>query len=183
MFNLPVVLATAGEPGQSIVQTLGVNVHMLVAHTICFLIVAAVLAKFAFKPVLGMLEERRQRIAQAQADAEQVKKELAETESERKRILHEVGRKAEAMLEETVHTAAKLREAELAKTREEAARIMAEARAAAVREADRMRTELRRELGRLAVAAAEQVARKMLTAEDRDRLAAEAVKDMERAAA
>ena len=45
--------------------------------TVNFLIVMWVLYRFAYKPILQMLEERKKRIAESLAQAEQIKQELA----------------------------------------------------------------------------------------------------------
>ena len=47
------------------------------AQIINFLIVAGLLYKFAYKPILNVLEERKQRIAESLANAQKIKQELA----------------------------------------------------------------------------------------------------------
>ena len=48
---------------------------------ISFIIVALLLEQFAYKPILGVLEERRQRIAEGLLNAEKIKQQLAEAEA------------------------------------------------------------------------------------------------------
>ena len=45
------------------------------------------LHRFAYKPILKMLEERRQQIAQGIADTEKIRAELAQTEAQRREIM------------------------------------------------------------------------------------------------
>jgi len=67
------VIASGGGQVGEIARTFGVDWHHLVAQIISFCIVCILLQRFAYKPVLTMLEERRQQIAQGQAHAEQIK--------------------------------------------------------------------------------------------------------------
>ena len=63
-------MATADDGGQiqQIAKTFGVDWSHLVAQIISFSIVCFLLHRFAYKPVLKMLEERRQQIAQGLAN-------------------------------------------------------------------------------------------------------------------
>src|SRR5713101_6086692 len=78
--------AGGGRIGE-IARTFGVDWTHLVAQMISFCIVCILLQRFAYKPVLKMLEERRRQIAQGQANAEQIKIELSRTETRSKEML------------------------------------------------------------------------------------------------
>ena len=105
-------LAAAGAEGdKSLLETFGVNAPLFFSQLIAFIIVALLLKKFAYKPVLDMLEQRKARIAEAEANAEKIKSELAETEGARNKILEEARSEANRLIEETRSAAAELREA------------------------------------------------------------------------
>lgn len=178
MLTLSIPFAAVAETEPGLAQTLGVDWRMFLAYLVCFLVVATVLRLFAYKPVLQMLDERRKRIAQIHADSERVKGELAKAESERRKLMHDVGVRAERLLEEAREAAERLREEEMTRVKEEADRILAQARTAAVRDLAQMREDLQREIGTLAVQAAATAARRMLTPADQERLAAETMKDL-----
>ena len=55
-------------------ERFGVDWPHFIAQVISFLIVAILLYKFAYKPILQVLEERRQRIAEGLANAEKIKR-------------------------------------------------------------------------------------------------------------
>ena len=57
--------------------TFGLDLPHFIAQVISFSIVAGLLFKFAYKPILTVLEERRQRIADGLANADKIKTELA----------------------------------------------------------------------------------------------------------
>lgn len=70
------------------------------AQVISFSIVAFCLAKFAYKPILQVLAERRQRIAEGLDNAEKIKQELARTQAMRDEVLDKANVQATKMIEE-----------------------------------------------------------------------------------
>ena len=65
------------ERPERIVTNFGVDWPHLLAQVASFCIVCFILYRFAYRPVLTMLEVRRQQIAQGLANAEQIQAELA----------------------------------------------------------------------------------------------------------
>jgi F-type H+-transporting ATPase subunit b len=61
-------------------ETFGFNVWIFLSQIISFTIVALLLRKFAYKPILTVLEERRQKIAEGLLNAEKIKQQLADAE-------------------------------------------------------------------------------------------------------
>ena len=59
--------------GESIPQIFGLNWPAFIAQTLAFCIVLFVLKTYAFQPIIDVLEERRRRIAEGQANAERIK--------------------------------------------------------------------------------------------------------------
>jgi len=144
-----------------------------VAQVISFLIVAGLLYKLAYKPILTVLGERRQQIADGLANAEKIKAELAKTEAARQEVLSQANTQANKLIEEARGAAAKVRELETQKAIAAAEQIIAKAHEAAEADKARMLTELKREVGRLVVQTTATVTGKILTAEDQKRLAEE----------
>ena len=151
---------------------------MFFSQLIAFIIVALLLKKFAYKPVLDMLEQRKARIAEAEANAEKIKSELAETEGARNKILEEARSEANRLIEETRSAAAELREAKTQEAISSAEAIIAKAQEAATAERDKLMAELKQEVGRLVVETTCKVTGKVLTAEDQQRLIENANKEI-----
>jgi F-type H+-transporting ATPase subunit b len=172
------LLADAGGGGQieQIARTFGVDWPHLVAQIISFCIVCALLYRFAYRPVLAMLEERRQRIADGLAGAEKIKAELARIETQRQELMMEANAQATRLVGEARAAAMRVREQEIQKATAAAEQIVAKAREAAERDHDRMLAELKREVGRLVVQTTAAVTGKILTPEDQQRLAEETAK-------
>jgi F-type H+-transporting ATPase subunit b len=176
--NTLLLLADTSGGGQieQIARTFGVDWPQLIAQIISFCIVCALLYRFAYRPVLTMLEQRRQGIAQAQADAEKIKADLAQTESRRQEIMMQANAQATRLIEEARSAAARAGDQETQKAMAAAKAILAQASETATREHERMLAQLKREIGRLVVETTAAVTGKILTTEDQQRLAEETAK-------
>jgi F-type H+-transporting ATPase subunit b len=174
------LLAQAGGEGQieQVARTFGVDWTHLVAQIVSFCIVAFILYRFAYRPILQMLEVRRQQIAQGLANAEQIKAELARTEEQRREVMAQANLQATRFIEEARAAAARLQEQETQKAIAAAEQIMANAREAAAQDQARMLAELKREVGRLVVQTTAAVTGKILTPEDQWRLAEETARQL-----
>ncbi len=170
--------AADSGPVQRIVTTFGLNWPQLLAQIASFCIVCLILYHFAYRPVLKMLDVRRQQIAQGLANAEQIKAELAKTEAQRQEVMAQANVQASKFIEEARAAAARLQEREKEKAIAAAEQIMIKAREAAAQEHELMLAELKRQVGRLVVQATATVTGKILTAEDQRRLAEETAKQV-----
>ena len=170
--------ADAAGPVQQIANTFGVDWPHLGAQIISFGIVCVLLQRFAYKPVLKMLEQRRQQIAQGLVDTEKIKTELARTEVQRHEVMLQADAQATKLIEEARASAARLLEQETQKAISAAEQIIVKAREAADQEHARMLVELKREVGRLVLQTAARVTGKLLTAEDQRRLAEETTRQL-----
>lgn len=151
-------------------RTLGIQWPKLIAQVINFAIVLFVLWKWAYKPVLQMLELRRTKIEESVANADKIKQELARTEADRQAKLTQADTEANKLIEEARAAAARLLEQETQKAVAAANQIVTKAREANDAELARMKVELRREVGRLVVETTAKVTGKILTVEDQQRL-------------
>jgi F-type H+-transporting ATPase subunit b len=151
----------------------GLDWPHFIAQFISFLIVAGMLYKFAYKPILTVLEERRQRIAGGLANADKIKQELARTETMQREVLEKANVQATKLIEEARAAAARVQEQETQKAIAQAEQIITKAREATVLERQRMLTDLKREVVGLVVRVASATTGKILTPEDQQRLAEE----------
>ncbi len=163
---------------KEIANTFGVDWAHLGAQIVSFTIVCALLYVFAYKRVLAMLEDRRQRIAEGLANAEKIKAELARAEAQRLEILSQANTQATKLIEEARAAAARVQEQETQKAIAAAEQIIAKAREAAAADHARMLAELKREVGRLVVQTTATVTGKILTNEDQQRLAEETARQV-----
>jgi F-type H+-transporting ATPase subunit b len=159
-------------------ETFGFDVWIFLSQVISFVIVALVLRQFAYKPILAVLEERRQRIAEGLLNAEKIKQQLAEAEQRHAEILGKANAQAQKMIDEARESAAHVAERKQQEAVAAAEQIMAKAREASAIEHERTMTELKRELGRLVVNTTAKVTGKVLTSEDQKRLQDEAARQI-----
>jgi F-type H+-transporting ATPase subunit b len=172
------VAAESGGPVGEVARAFGVDWTHLAAQTISFGIVCAVLYLLAYKPILKILEARRQQIASGLANAEKIKAELARIEVERQNILTQAGAEGKQLIDEARAAAARVEAEETRKAIASAEQILVRAQEAAERERARMLAELRREVGHLVVQTTASVTGKILTADDQRRLSEETARQL-----
>ncbi len=175
------VIFAAAEPGNpitTIAHQFGVTWQLLISQIILFVVVALALKKFAYGPLLKVLEERREKIAESLANAERIKTELANAQAKAQDILTQAGAQGNKMIEEARQSAAKILAQESQKAIATANDIIAKARQASEAELVRMKAELRKEVGRLVVATSAKVTGNILTAEQQARLAEDTNKQL-----
>lgn len=166
------------NPVSVIARTFGWHPALFFSQVATFVIVAVLLKKFAYQPVLQMLEERRQQIAESLANADRIKAELAKTEAARQDILNQANLQATKLIEEARTAAARVQELETQKAIAAAEQIIVKAREAAAADQARLLAELKREIGRLVVQTTAKVTGKILTLDDQQRLAEETSKQL-----
>lgn len=157
---------------------LGVEWRILLAQTISFSIVFFVLWRFAYGPIFAMLQARRVKIADALANAEKIKTDVAKTEADRQKVLAEAGETANKLIADAREAAARVREAETQKAIAAAEQIVVKAREAAAQERAQMLAQLKREVGQLVVKTTATVTGKVLNSDDQRRLAEETQKQL-----
>src|SRR5438094_7620103 len=91
-------------------ETFGWNPRLFFSQVISFVIVALLLRRFAYRPILAVLEERRRRIEEGQLNAEKIKKQLAEAEKRYQEIVAKANADAQKMIDEARESAAHLSE-------------------------------------------------------------------------
>jgi len=173
----PLVLLAAESGGQvqQIAQTFGVDWPHLIAQIVSFSVVCFLLQRFAYRPVLNMLEQRRKQIEEGIANTKKIADDLAQAEARRQEMLAQTNERINKLLEEARAAADRVKDEETQKAIDAAEEILAKAREAAQQDYSRMLADLKRELGRLVVQATTTVTGKILTPEDQRRLDQETV--------
>src|SRR5437764_1962799 len=172
--NFILAASSFGDMVKETGETFGFDWKIFFSQVISFVIVALVLKRFAYKPILAVLEERRQRIAEGLLNAEKIKQQLAEAEQRHAEILTKANAQAQKMIDEARESAGHVAERKEQEAIAAAEQIIAKAREASVIEHEKTMAELKRELGRLVVDTTAKVTGKVLTADDQRRLQEEA---------
>jgi len=154
-----------------ILTQFGVTPAKLIAQCLVFGLVYVVLKRYAFGPVLAMLEARRKRIADGEAKLEKIARDLATAEENAKAIIEKADSEANRLIKEAGDSAATVAERKKQDAVTEANSILAKAREAA--KLEQLLGQLKREFGRMVVDATTRVTGKVLNNEDQDRISRE----------
>ncbi len=138
-------------------EKLGINVTWLLAQIVNFGVLLFILWRFAYKPVLGMLNARKQKIQESLEYAEKVKQDAAAQQKEFERKLDETRRETQAAAAAAAQVGEKEREIILAQARDEARKLIDQARAQIEYERKQMLSELREQVVRLSILATHKV--------------------------
>jgi F-type H+-transporting ATPase subunit b len=133
------------------VDKLGISLPWLLAQIANFLILLFILQRFAYKPLLGMLERRKQEIANALANAEKVRQDAAAQRAEFEKQLDAERRERQQAVASATAQAEKVRAEIVNKANEEAAQIKAKALADAEYERRQSMVQLQRDVAELSL--------------------------------
>ena len=144
-----------------------------------FLVLVALLARFAWRPLLEALERRQATIAQSLEDAQQARQELERLRRESAQMLAAARVEAEAIVSRSRSDAEVLREELKQKSRAEAASIVKNAERQIQLETARAIQQIRSEAVDLSVAIASKILRRQVSKEDNEGLIEETLKQVE----
>jgi F-type H+-transporting ATPase subunit b len=168
----------AAGPIQTIAKQFGVDWWKLISQMISFSIVVFVLQKFAYQPILEVLAQRRAKIAEGLANAEESRKQLASAQQQATEILTKANLDAQKVIDDAKAAAKTLQDREAQRATMEAEQIITKAKQAAEREHAKMLATLKKQVARLVVDTTSKVTGKVLTDEDQKRLSDEAAREV-----
>jgi F-type H+-transporting ATPase subunit b len=151
----------------------------LIAQLLIFLVMLGVLYRFAWGPLLKILNERRERIQQGVEATERAKRELEEAQRERQVKLEEARREAQAILDRIAKQGEDLRKELETKAREQADALIARARAEIGQEREKAVQDLRSQVADLAVMAAGRIIGESLDAKKHRELIERTIEEAE----
>lgn len=81
-----------------ILENFGIQPTLLFAQIVNFAIILFLLKKFLFKPLLKVLDDRKQRIEESLKNADLIEERLARTEKESKKIIEDAQNQAQVLI-------------------------------------------------------------------------------------
>ena len=151
-------------------EALGINLPGLLAQIVNFLLLFFLLSRFAFKPIMNMLDQRSQRIRESLEAAERARQEAAQSEVNIQAQIDVARREGQAIIEQASRAADQVREELVQTGRREAEAIQTRARADFALEREKAIAELRRQFADLTVTAAEKIISESLDRDKHQRL-------------
>jgi F-type H+-transporting ATPase subunit b len=162
----------------SLFTDFGITWPKFLSQVILFAVVYLILSKFAFGPVLAMLEERRKRIEEGQLNAEKIKKQLAEAELRYQEVLRKANEDASKLIEEARANSDASTQKQIQQAIREAEDILIRAREDITVERHKMVAEVKKEMVGLVIDTTARVTGKILTPEDQERLTNETARQL-----
>jgi F-type H+-transporting ATPase subunit b len=154
---------------------LGINVPVLIANIVTFTALLLILRAVAWGPIIKMLDERREKIAQGLSAAEQAKVQAAESERNVQEQLNTSRREAQQLIAQAQEISNRIQADARTQAQADADATLARARNEIQQERDTAIAELRKEFADLAIGAAEKVIGQSLDRNAHERLIQEAL--------
>ncbi len=176
--NLFLAAADASGKLHAIQSQFGIEGKYLLMQVISFSVLAFVLYRFFFKPVLSTIDTRNAEIASGLKHAEEMKAQLAAAQVQSGEIIKQAQGEATKIVEEARNSAKAFLEKQTQEATVKAQDIIAKAQHATELEHRKMIAEARGEIARLVVATTRQVLAQELSDADRQRYNDAAAKEL-----
>lgn len=138
-------------------KALELDLGLIVTQILGFLIALWILKAFAWKPLLKMLDDRKQKIAGDIGEAEKIKGDAAKLLEDYHAKLREIDNEARTRIQEAVADGARIAAEVKEQAREESRQILARSREELARDVAKARVQLRDDVIGMAIRAAEKV--------------------------
>lgn len=158
-----------------LLHSLGIEWPILVAQIINFAILLAILGKFVYKPVMRMLDERREGVAKALLREEKATEKLALADTGREKILAEARVESSKILDTAKKDGEDVRKKLLTSAKEDIGKMQAEAAKKLKDERIRLVSEVKGEIGTLIVATIEKTLGDVLDARAQGKMVEQAL--------
>jgi F-type H+-transporting ATPase subunit b len=152
---------------------------LMIWTIISFLITLFVLKRYAFGPIQRMIDQRRERIEQAIAEADNAREEARRLLEEHRKLIGQAKSESEEILSEARRVADAQRDRVRQETEEDRQRRLEETRRQIDQATVQALGQIRDEVGKLSLLAAEKITRKSLSGADQQRLIDEALAEID----
>ncbi len=163
---------------ESLIETFHLDVKLILAQLVNFLIVLGVLYYFALKPLTKMMNERSSKIEKSLADAKEIEARMSLSEKERAETLNKTKKETAELLEQARKVAESNKQETLQQTKEEVEKLFAAGKEQLNREKEKMVGEVKAEIGGLVVEATKKVLGSALNKEIDKKIIEEAIKEI-----
>jgi len=152
------------------IGALGINLPGLLAQLIGFALLLVIMRMVAYKPILGMMDQRSQRIREGLEAAERMKEEAAQADVTLQKRLEEARQEGQGLIGQAQQIGNRLQEEARQQAQAEGESLLARARNEIALERDEAIAQIRREFADLTIAAAEKVIGQSLDKKAHERL-------------
>jgi len=159
------------------IADLGINLPVLIGQTLSFIFLLTLLRLFVYKPVLKLLDERRERIQEGLSAAERGREAGQEASRAATEALDQARREGQQVVANAQQVAQRVQEDARSQALVQQEAMLERARAEIQQERDAAIAELRKEFANLTIAAAEKVIGQSLDRQSHQRLIEQALQE------
>ena len=163
---------------QGVIGLLGLDIKLFIAQLINFGLVFLILWKWVFKPVVGALRSRQEKIEKSLADAKKIEQKVQDLEDYKKKQLEQANRDYQKVITKAEDMAKQQKAEVLKETKSQAERMIKDSEGRIGADKKRMITEAKGELAALVVAASEKVISEKLDQKKDEQLIKESLKNL-----
>lgn len=138
-------------------EQLGISGSLLLSQIVNFVLLMAILRLVLYGPVMKMLDQRKERIAQTMKNAERVSASAQEAEQEKAKIIEAARREAQEVRAQATRDAERIAQEVRSRAEEDATEIRIKAQEDADKQAASALAGANRQIADLAILATEQV--------------------------
>ncbi len=161
-------------------EQIGILWGNLLWQMAAFIILVFALSRFAYRPIVKIMDERANRIGESMEQAEQIKRDNAEAAQRAEKIVAEAQAQTREMLNQAQQQSQRTIAAAQTEAKDQRERLLNDAHAQIQADTQRAKDELQKEVARLAIMAASKVVGRSLDTQDHYRLVDEALAEAEK---
>lgn len=154
---------------------LGINAKILAAQIVNFAILLLILQKFAYKPIVGMLNARRDEIAKANKHVEEIASRMKDIEEAKESVLKEARDASSEIIKKAEVNATTAAEHIVSEAKAQAQALAAQERKLLAQDREKLKEELRKDIGETVALAVEKSVGDILDAHAKMKLIEQAV--------
>ncbi len=161
-----------------LIEKLGIEPGLIIAQIVNFAIVALVLWKFAYKPVVDMLDARRKKIEQSISEAERIEKERENLNLEIASRLDVAKKEAAQIIDDAKKAGVNLAEEMRHDAEKEYKRMVEAATKEIEAKRDEVKSEIQAETTKLVVMALEKVSKETIDTKANEKMVEKTIKEL-----
>lgn len=156
----------------------GIKPILLIAQIVNFAILLFILKRFMYKPLLKVLDERKQKITKSLKDADEIEERLKKIEQDRDEKLKETALEVKGILKEAAENADTIIAAAHDKAGKDIEKLMEKSKQSLELEKEKLHQEIRGEMADLIALGLQKVAGKIITEKDKKDLLDKSIKEI-----
>ncbi|MBU0614441.1 F0F1 ATP synthase subunit B [Patescibacteria group bacterium] len=172
------VSVESGNPIEAVAGQFGLNGQIFVAQLINFTIVLVVLWIFAYKPIIKMLDERKEKIEKSIKQADDIERRITAIEDEKKEVIAAAKKEAQKIAEEAQKIGEDRRAEIVESAKREVERVISKGKQQLSEEREAMLRDVRKDVVDIAMKATARILSGQIDEKKSQSLAEEIVRKM-----